>query len=57
MPLLYVCELEKEQIYNLRINSETYINNKHWKYNFIIQPYYKNDNFNIKGYGEPILFI
>ena len=57
MPLLYVCELDKEQIYNLRINSETYIKNKHWKYNFIIQPYYKNDNFNIKGYGEPILFI
>ena len=55
MNLLYLCIIDSEQTYNVTYNySPLRLDNIHYKYNFIIAPYYTSYYFNIKGNGSDI---
>ena len=54
-PLLFISELDKEQPYYFYQSSYIYMENHHWKYNFIIRPNYTSFYFNIQGYGSRVL--
>ena len=55
MNLLYLCILDTEQTYTIKYNySHSDLNDIHWKYNFIIKPYYDIYNFYIRGNGSDI---
>ena len=48
-PLLYLCTFDDSRKYTYSSNYNTYINNMHWKYDFVIRPYYSSDTFTISG--------
>ena len=57
MPLLLICTKDKEQLYYHFTLSESYLDNIHWKYNFILTPNYRYHDFYIQSNGADIKFV
>ena len=54
----YLCKVDSEQTYTIKsIKDQIHLNDIHWKYNFIIEPFDTAYEFNIKGNGSDIKLL
>ena len=56
MRLILICSQDKEQEFYFKLEN-SYFDNIHWKYNFILIQGYSYSYFNIESYGADIKFV